>query len=103
MPVVTEHDPARQQYRLVDGDSLLAVADYRLDEDGCVAVFHHTYTPVQHRGRGHAAELISKALDDVRASGRSVVATCWYVDEFIDQHPQYADLRLTSRDARVVR
>jgi len=56
-------------------------------------VFHHTLTPPQHRGNGYAAELIGRALDDVRAAGRKVVPTCWFVDEFVAAHPQYAELR----------
>jgi predicted GNAT family acetyltransferase len=37
--------------------------------------------------------LVRGALDDVRASGRSVVALCWFVDQFLDDNPTYADLR----------
>ena len=36
------------------------------------------------------------ALDDVRPTGRRVVPSCWYVAQFIDEHPDYADL-LTAR------
>jgi predicted GNAT family acetyltransferase len=44
------------------------------------------------RNRGLGAELVRGALDDVRARGGTVVAHCWYVAEFIDQHTEYADL-----------
>jgi predicted GNAT family acetyltransferase len=44
------------------------------------------------RGQGFGAELVRRALDDVRAGGGSVVAQCWYVAQFIDEHPEYADL-----------
>ena len=37
--------------------------------------------------------LVQGALDDVRSSGRSVVARCWFVDQFLDANPDYADLR----------
>jgi predicted GNAT family acetyltransferase len=31
-------------------------------------------------------------LASIRSSGRTVVPTCWYVAQFIDGHPDYADL-----------
>jgi predicted GNAT family acetyltransferase len=44
------------------------------------------------RGRGLGAELVRGALDDVRTSGGRIVARCWYVAQFIDEHPEYGDL-----------
>jgi hypothetical protein len=35
---------------------------------------------------------VQGALDDARASGRRVLAHCWYVAEFIDANPEYRDL-----------
>jgi hypothetical protein len=32
-------------------------------------------------------------MDDMRAAGRKVVPTCWFVAEFLDRNPDYADLR----------
>jgi predicted GNAT family acetyltransferase len=88
-----EHDQAAHQYRLVDDGVTLSLADYDPVDDGATLVFHHTFTPPVHRGNGHAADLVGQALDDVRAGGHRVVATCWFVDQFIDEHPAYADLR----------
>jgi hypothetical protein len=31
-------------------------------------------------------------LDSIRADGKTVVPRCWFVAEFIDLHPEYADL-----------
>lgn len=85
------HQPDRSRYvATLDGRPIVA-ADYRLS-DGTV-LFHHTFTEPLHRGSGRAAELISFALDDVRRSGRRVSATCWYVAQFLDDHPEYEDLR----------
>ncbi len=44
------------------------------------------------RNQGLGEVLVRGALDDVLARGGTVVAQCWYVAEFIDQHPEYADL-----------
>jgi predicted GNAT family acetyltransferase len=95
MDTVTElqHDTTARQYRLVRDGEVLSLADYRPLEDGTTLVFHHTLTPPQHRGNGYAADLIERALDDVRVGGHKVVPTCWFVDEFIAANPRYADLR----------
>jgi predicted GNAT family acetyltransferase len=90
--VTLEHDPHGRQYRLVRDGEVLSLADYRPLDDTTL-VFHHTLTPPRHRGNGYAADLIGRALDDVRASGRKVVPTCWFVEEFIGLHPEYADLK----------
>jgi uncharacterized protein len=55
-------------------------------------VFPHTEIEPSMRNQGLGAELVRGALDDVRARGGTVVAQCWYVAEFIDQHPEYSDL-----------
>jgi predicted GNAT family acetyltransferase len=44
------------------------------------------------RGRGFGARLVRGALDDVRQSGATVVAQCWFVAQFINDHPDYAEL-----------
>jgi uncharacterized protein len=85
------HAPGRSRYELfVDGE-LVGVADYRLSRDG-VATFPHTEIDGQRRGRGLGAVLVRAALDAERAAGHTIVPSCWYVAEFIDDNPEYADL-----------
>jgi predicted GNAT family acetyltransferase len=95
-----EHDPGAQRYRLTRAGETISLADYRPLGDGTTLEFHHTLTMPEHRGHGHAAELVRWALDDVRASGRHVVPSCWFVRGFIDRHPEYAELLIsgTGRD-----
>jgi predicted GNAT family acetyltransferase len=90
MTVALAHEPDRSRYELLVDDELVGVADYVV-RDG-VVVFPHTAILPAHRGRGLAAQLIRFALDDVRRSGRPVVASCWFVADFIDEHPEYRDL-----------
>jgi len=93
MTTTLEHDRTAHQYRLVRDGETVSLADYRPLDDGTTLVFHHTLTPAQHRGNGYAAVLVTQALDDVRAGGQKVVPTCWFVDEFMQLHPEYDDLR----------
>ncbi|HYZ92229.1 MAG TPA: GNAT family N-acetyltransferase [Actinomycetota bacterium] len=86
----TVHNEARSRYELyIDGD-LASIADYRLD--GKRAVFFHTETSPPFRGRGLGAELVEWALDDVRTRGLTVDPQCWFVADFVDDHPEYRDL-----------
>ncbi len=86
--VVHEAEHARYVLR-VDGVAA-GVADYR--DRGDALVFHHTEIDRARRGHGLGATLVRGALDDVRARGRTVVPTCWYVAEFVDRHPEFGDL-----------
>lgn len=81
----------RSRYELLLDGEVVGVADYH--ESGDALVFPHTEIAVEHRGRGLGAVLVRAALDDVRRARRVVVPTCWFVRDFLDANPDYADLR----------
>jgi len=80
----------RSRYELVEGEAVVGVAEY--DVQGDTIVFPHTAIDPTRRGRGFGAVLVRAVLDDVRPTGQTVVPTCWFVREFIEVHPEYADL-----------
>jgi predicted GNAT family acetyltransferase len=82
--------PERSRYELLRDGVVIGVADYHL-RDG-VVVFPHTLVEPAWRGKGMAALLVARALDDVRAAGRRIEPQCWYVADFVDAHPEYHDL-----------
>ena len=83
-------NPDRSRYELtVDGD-VVGIADYHAAAE--VVVFPHTVIDPTRRGQGLGAELVRGALDDVRDQGKTIVPQCWYVREFIAEHPEYRDL-----------
>jgi predicted GNAT family acetyltransferase len=84
------HNEAQSRYELTVDGEVVGTADYRIDGD--TIVFPHTVINAARRGQGLGAELVKGALDDVRGTGRAVVATCWYVAQFIDENPEYRDL-----------
>ena len=86
----TVHNEANHRYELYVGDDLVSIADYRLS-DG-VIVFDHTETSMAYRGKGLADKLVRSALDDVRANGKRMVPVCWFVADFVNEHPEYRDL-----------
>jgi predicted GNAT family acetyltransferase len=80
----------QSRYELAIDDQLVGIAEYRVI--GEVVVFPHTEIERSRRGHGLGAQLVRYALDDVRATNRRVEPQCWYVAEFITEHPEYADL-----------
>jgi predicted GNAT family acetyltransferase len=90
-PPVVRNAVERSRYELIVDEQIIGIADYRVDGD--VVIFPHTEIVPPRRGQGYGALLVQGALDDVRSNGRSVVARCWFVDQFLDANPDYADLR----------
>jgi predicted GNAT family acetyltransferase len=45
-----------------------------------------------YRDHDLAAQLIAKALDDIRGTGKTVTVICPIVRRMIDHYPQYLDL-----------
>jgi uncharacterized protein len=86
---VVRNDEAHRYELYVDAE-LASIADYR--RTGDALDMHHTETRDGFRGRGLAAELVRGALDDVRERKLTVVPSCWFVADFIEANPEYADL-----------
>lgn len=91
MDTEVRHVPERSRYELIVDGRQVGICDYR--HQGDRVVLPHTVVDPSMRGRGLAAVLVGAALDDLRATGATVVATCWYVADFIDAHPEYHDVR----------
>ena len=90
MALETRHAPDASRYELYDDGELVGFADYVLTGD--VAVFPHTEVVRARRGQGLGERLVRDALDAERAAGHKIVASCWYVAEFLDDHPEYRAL-----------
>lgn len=83
------HDTDRSCFKIVS-DSHTAVLDYR--QDGKTILFLHTGVPPALEGRGLGSKLAKAGLDYARANQLKVQSWCWFVDKYIDRHPEYADL-----------
>ena len=90
MDTEVRNNSERLRYELVVDGELVGIADYRAAGD--TVVLPHTEIASDRRGQGLGAVLVRAALDDIRRTSRTVVPTCWYVAEFIDDHPEYRDL-----------
>jgi predicted GNAT family acetyltransferase len=90
MTTSVRNNAEKSRYEIWVDDRLAGVAEYRRRGDR--VVFPHTHIETALRNQGLGAELVRRALDDVRAAGDNVAARCWFVAQFIDEHPQYTDL-----------
>ena len=79
----------KSRFELDIGDEI-AFANYRRTPEAVVIT--HTETPRRLRGRGIASELVKGALELIRADRRKVIAGCGFVADYLQKHPEYADL-----------
>lgn len=84
------HDEEASRYELTRAGDLIGLIDYRR-RNGALDMSHTEIFPAV-RGQGLGAVLVRNALDDVRDRGETVIPSCWYVREFIEANPEYADL-----------
>jgi predicted GNAT family acetyltransferase len=73
----------------VDGE-VMGFAAYRL-RPGLIA-FTHTHIDPRLEGKGAGSRLARVALDESRARGLAVMPFCPFINWWIKQHPEYADL-----------
>lgn len=89
MAASVRDNKGRNRFEL-DVGSEIAFANYRLTPTAVIIT--HTETPRALRGRGIGSELIKGALDLIRRDGRKVIAGCGIVVDYLDRHPEDADL-----------
>lgn len=84
------NDAERSRWIATLGDEAIGELTYRF-VGGRVALLS---TWVNHPYRNHrvATELIARALDEIRETGKKITIICPVVGEFIARNPQYRDL-----------
>ncbi|GGC38532.1 hypothetical protein GCM10011371_27440 [Novosphingobium marinum] len=63
-----------------------------VERDG-VRVAEHTIVPPAIGGRGVAARLVERMVEDAREEGFKIKPVCSYVVAAFDKHPDWADIR----------
>ena len=74
----------------VDGE-LAGYLDYTAG-DGEAIGLPHTVVEEEFAGAGVGGELVQYALDTIRSEGYLVNPVCPFVQDWIEKHPDYADL-----------
>ncbi|WNW10715.1 GNAT family N-acetyltransferase [Pseudomonas sp. DTU_2021_1001937_2_SI_NGA_ILE_001] len=79
-----QHDQAAHQF-VVDVDGYRAYLTY-MDLGKQTLDFYRTFVPDALRGRGIAAALTEQALAFAEQGGYSVIASCSYVERYMERH-----------------
>jgi predicted GNAT family acetyltransferase len=85
-----EHDLEGRRFtaRVASGTAVLA---YTPAGPGVLELYS-TYVPAGDRGKGVAGQLVDAAVGYARREGLRIIPSCWYVAQWIRQHPEHADL-----------
>jgi predicted GNAT family acetyltransferase len=90
MDLLIEDAPERERYEAqVDGD-LAGVLEY-VRKRGHIALIHTEVLPA-FEGRGVGSAIVRFVLDDARRNDLRVIATCPYVQSYLDRHPEDDDI-----------
>lgn len=90
MHMEVKHDTKTQDFYVKVGEQISSLRYKKTDEK--TLEFYSTYVPAELRNRGIAAQLAKHALDYAEAQGYHVIASCSYVQSYIEHHPQYNQL-----------
>lgn len=89
VPLVND-DPDESRYEVwLDG---LEVGFARYVRRGNRTYFVHTEIEPAHEGAGLGSALAAGALDAERDRGEPIIPLCPFIRQYIDRHPEYADL-----------
>src|ERR1700760_2041054 len=82
--------PEKRTYGARSGEKIVGSLVYELAWNRTVLT--HTWVEPTQREHGVASALSQGALDDLRAKDRKITVFCTFTAEFIETHPEYADL-----------
>lgn len=83
------HNPEERRFELtIDGH--LAVLDYLMMDD--IIVFTHTGVPPEIEGRNAGVKLAQTGLEYARENGLWVRSRCWFMNKYLQRHPEVQDL-----------
>jgi uncharacterized protein len=82
--ITDNEDRARLELRL-DGE-LAGWLDYR--PAGPSTIIAHTEVMDGYEGRGLGGLLVRRGLEEARAAGKTVIATCPFALSYVDRHPE---------------
>ena len=78
------------RYELVLDGAVVGIADFVMADE--VMVLPHTVIDPDRRAQGLGDLLVEGVLADARKRGNAVDPQCWFVREYLDRHPDAADV-----------
>lgn len=83
------HHPERGRYVVTVDGVEAGFAEYRARAGGTRLDFFHTEIDPAFGGRGLGGTLVSTALEEARAAGRTVIPRCPFVAAWLTRHPDF--------------
>jgi len=93
--VTVKNNGDRHRYELRLDQEVVGKLLYRANQQ-TVALIHTEIDPA-FEGHGLAEQLVTAALDDIRARHVHMVPICPYVEAYVQRHPEYRDLVASDR------
>lgn len=86
---VVRNDEA-MRYEAWKGQELAGVLTFTRTGDGLD--LQHTVVEREFRGQGVGERLAEQAMESARDRGETIMPTCPFLADYVEQHPEYADL-----------
>ncbi len=80
------HNKSQKRFE-IQINSHLAVLDYVMQ--GTTITFTHTSVPPALEGRGIGSLLVKTGLQYAKDNNLKIRSLCWFVDKYIQRHPEY--------------
>ena len=90
MDVEVTDNPDKARFEILADGEVAGFVLYHLR--GNEIAFTHTETDDRFRGHGLGSRLVQASLDEARARNLVVLPYCPFVNSWITEHPEYADL-----------
>ena len=90
MAVEVEDNRERSRYEAFVDGRRAGYSNYRRRPD--LIALDHTQVDERFEGLGVGSALAVRALEDARAAGIAVLPYCPFMNEYLQRHPEYADL-----------
>lgn len=94
MPIEITHDTENKKFTVMIEEKECYLR-YRMREVGKIDLYY-TYVPYDFRGRGIASEIVKAAFNYARENNLIVIPTCPYIWTFLERHPDYHDVIISS-------
>jgi predicted GNAT family acetyltransferase len=88
--VAVMHRPELSRFEAMSGEEVVGYLSY--ETIGGTVDLQHTVVDPAHRHKGIGVALVEEALRQIRAEKLRVRATCSFVADYIEQHPEHQSL-----------
>lgn len=90
-PIELEEDGSKGRYVLRGPDGAEAEMTFSKAGESRI-IIDHTGVPDAFRGQGAGLRLVTRAVEDARAAGKTIIPLCPFAASQFRRHPEWADV-----------